>query len=62
MANPCPETTSIALAAASLNDRDACRERVISALESIVQFDDDDAMKQAARRRFNDLTKGRNPA
>lgn len=51
-----------ALAVASLDDRHACKERVLSALEDIMQFDDDEALRCLVRRRYNDLRKGRHPA
>lgn len=50
------------LARASLDDRHACKERVLSALEDIMQFDDDEALRCLVRRRYNDLCKGRHPA
>lgn len=56
---PDPE---LALAVASLDDRHACKERVLSALEDIMQFDDDEALRCLVRRRYNDLSKGRHPA
>lgn len=56
---PDPE---LAIAVASLDDRHACKERVLSALEDIMQFDDDEALRCLVRRRYNDLSKGRHPA
>lgn len=50
---PDPE---LALAIASLDDRHACKERVLSALTEIIKFDTDPVFAKLAQRRFLDIT------
>ena len=46
----------LALAVASLDDRHACKERVLSALEDIIKFETDPVFAKLAQRRFLDIT------
>lgn len=56
------EARAVAIAAADLDDRHACRERVLDALTEIMKFETDPAFAKVAQRRFLDLTKGSLPA
>lgn len=56
------EARTIAVAAADLGDEYACRVRVLEALETIMQFDRDPALRAQARRRYCDLTEQKDQA
>lgn len=45
----------VATAVADLDDRHACRDRVLAAIEDILKFDIDPELKAAARRRYHDI-------
>lgn len=47
-----------ALAVTSLDDRHACKERVLSSLEDIIKFETDPVFAKLAQRRFLDITDG----
>ncbi len=51
-----PYDREVAVAALMLDDTLACRRRVLSALEELMQFDDDRELRTAVRRRYCDLT------
>lgn len=50
------ESLHIATAVAALGDEHASRDRVLEALETIMQFDRDPALRAQVRRRYCDLT------
>lgn len=50
------ERLHIATAVAALGDEHASRDRVLEALETIMQFDRDEALRAHIRRRYCDLT------
>lgn len=50
------EDIYLASAVAALDDRHACRHRVLGALEEILKFDSDPRFREAARSRYLDLT------
>lgn len=52
---PCEEA-QLARAVASLDDRHACRQRVLSALEDLIQFEESQSVRQMAKQRYLDLT------
>lgn len=54
---PDPE---LALAVASLDDRHACKERVLSALTEIVKFETDPVFAKLAQRQIISLTNPEN--
>lgn len=54
---PDPE---LALAVPSLDDRHACKERVLSALEDIIKFETDPVLAKLAQRRIISLTSPEN--
>lgn len=45
----------IVSAVADLDDRHACRDRVLAAIEDILKFDSDPELRAAATRRFHDI-------
>lgn len=49
-----------ALAVASLDDRHACKERVLSALTEIIKFETDPVLAKLAQRRIISLTSPEN--
>lgn len=51
-----PYDREVAVAALMLDDKLACRQRVLSALEELMQFDDDRELRAVVRRRYCDLT------
>lgn len=50
----------LALAVASLDDRHACKERVLSALTEIIKFETDPVFAKMAQRRIISLTSPEN--
>lgn len=56
------ERAYIAATVAALDDEIACRHRVLEALETIMQFDTDAALRAQARRRYCDLTEQKDQA
>lgn len=50
----------LALAVASLDDRHACKERVLSALTEIIKFETDPVFAKLAQRRIISLTSPEN--
>lgn len=56
------DATYIANAVAALDDKHASRDRVLEALETIMQFDRDPALRAQARRRYCDLTEQKDQA
>lgn len=50
------ETFAVASAVADLDDRHACRERVLDALTDIMKFETDRVFAKIAQRRFLDIT------
>lgn len=51
------EEHHVAVAAAALGDRHACRRRVLDALETLMQFDSDPGLRREVRSRYLDLTR-----
>ncbi len=51
-----PYDREVATAALMLDDKPACRQRVLVALEELMQFDDDYELRAVVRRRYCDLT------
>lgn len=49
------EARAIATAVASMDDRHACRDRVLAAIEDILKFDSDPELKAVAHRRYHDI-------
>lgn len=51
------EDHHVAVAAAALGDEHACRRRVLAALETLMQFDNDPDLRREVRSRYLDLTR-----
>lgn len=52
---------SVSMATPGLVTGPAARQALLAALEQILKFDDDPSMRRAARKRYLELTDGREP-